>query len=147
MTRRGRRPADVGGRAACVGGWANIGWHGSLTPDTRAEKFESFERINSMRETNGNFYSCNSCKQLVLSRLHTLYKSKSSFVSRVEFIRSKFSNFSAHVSGVADNRNGRTSGGWASREIDRPADMLLSTRLKSVAFVERSVGSHSASVG
>ena len=29
----------------------------ALTPYTWAEKFESFERINSIRETNGNFYS------------------------------------------------------------------------------------------
>ena len=28
---------------------------------------ESFERINSMRETNGNFGSCNSCKRLGMS--------------------------------------------------------------------------------
>ena len=32
---------------------------------TWAEKFESFERINSIRETNGKFDSCNSCKRLV----------------------------------------------------------------------------------
>ena len=36
----------------------------SLTPYTWAEKFESFERINSIRETNGNFDSCYSCKRL-----------------------------------------------------------------------------------
>ena len=71
-----------------------------LTLDTWAEKFESFERINSIRETNGNFDSCNSCKRLVLSRLHELHESKFPFVSRIEFIRSKLSNFSAHVSGV-----------------------------------------------
>ena len=64
------------------------------------EKFESFERINSIRETNGNFDSCNSCKRLVPSRLHELHESKFPFVSRIEFIRSKLSNFSAHVSGV-----------------------------------------------
>ena len=73
----------------------------TVTPDTRAEKFESFERINSIRETNGNFDSCNSCKRLVPSRLHELHESKCPFVSRIEFIRSKLSNFSAHVSGVA----------------------------------------------
>ena len=64
-------------------------------------KFESFERINSIRETNGNFDSCNSCKRLVPSRLHELHESKFPFVSRIEFIRSKLSNFSAHVYGVA----------------------------------------------
>ena len=31
----------------------------SLTPYTRARKIESFERINSIRETNENFDSCN----------------------------------------------------------------------------------------
>ena len=79
---------------------------------------------------NGSFCSCNSCKRLVPSRLHEcgirfrnfescnlnvngwkrlvpsrLYKlhdSKFPFVSRIEFIRSKHFNFSAHVSGVAD---------------------------------------------
>ena len=54
-----------------------------------------------MRETNGNFDSCNSCKRLVPSRLHELHESKFPFVSRIEFIRSKLSNFSAHVYGVS----------------------------------------------
>ena len=72
-------------------------------PDTWAEKFESFERINSIRETNGNFDSCNSCKRLGTSRLHELHESKFPFVSRIEFIRSKLSNFSAHVSGVTES--------------------------------------------
>ena len=70
----------------------------TVTPYTWAEKFESFERINSIRETNGNFDSCNSCKRLVPSRLHELHE-KNLFVSRIEFIRSKLSNFSAHVYG------------------------------------------------
>ena len=73
----------------------------TVTPDTWAEKFESFERINSIRETNVNFDSCNSCKQLGTSRLHELHESKFPFVSRIEFIRSKLSNFSAHVYGVS----------------------------------------------
>ena len=55
-----------------------------------------------MRETNGNFGSSNSCKRLVPSRLHELHESKFPFVSRIEFIRSKLSNFSAHVSGISD---------------------------------------------
>ena len=74
----------------------------SPTPYTWAEKFESFERINSIRETNGNFDSCNSCERLVPSHSHELHESKFPFVSRIEFIRSKLSNFSAHVFGVAD---------------------------------------------
>ena len=72
----------------------------SRTPYTWAEKFESFERTNSILETNGNFDSCNSCKRLGTSRLHELHESKFPFVSRIEFIRSKLSNFSAHVYGV-----------------------------------------------
>ena len=67
-----------------------------------SRKFESFERINSIRETNGNFDSCNSCKRLP-SRLHELHEAKFPFVSRIEFIRSKLSNFSAHVYGVRDS--------------------------------------------
>ena len=78
------------------------------------KKFESFERINSIRETNGNFDSCNSCKRLGTSRLHEMHESKFPFVSRIEFIRSKLSNFSAHVSGV----------------MDRSANMLIDVRSK-----------------
>ena len=73
----------------------------SLTSYLWAEKFESFERINSIPETNGNFDSCISCKRLGTSRLHELHESKSPFVSRIEFIRSKLSNFSAYVYGVS----------------------------------------------
>ena len=39
--------------------------HSNDTSHTSAEKIESFEWINSIRETNGNFDSCDSCKQLV----------------------------------------------------------------------------------
>ena len=46
------------------------------------------------------FDSCKSCKRLGTSRLHELHESNLPFVSRIEFIRSKLSNFSAHVSGV-----------------------------------------------
>ena len=77
----------------------------SVTPYTWAENFESFERINSIRETNGNFDSCNSCKQLGTSRLHELHESKFPFVSRIEFIRSKLSKFSAHVYGAIGAEN------------------------------------------
>ena len=79
----------------------------SPTPYTWAEKFESFEWINSIRETNGNFDSCNSCKRLETSRLHELHESKFTFVSRTKFIRSKLSNFSAHVYRVTVNRHNR----------------------------------------
>ena len=40
-------------------------------------------------------------KRLVLSRLHGMHESKFAFVSRIEFFRSKLSNFSAHVSVAA----------------------------------------------
>ena len=46
---------------------------------------------------------CNSCECLGTSRLHEKHESKFSFVSRIKFIRSKLSNFSAHVYGVADS--------------------------------------------
>ena len=42
----------------------------TVTSGTRAEKFESFELINLIRETSTNFGSCNSCEQLVPSCLH-----------------------------------------------------------------------------
>ena len=58
---------------------------------------ETFERIHSIRETNGNFDSCNSWLRLGTSRLHELHESKFPFVT-LEIIRSKLLNFSAHVS-------------------------------------------------
>ena len=60
-----------------------------------SRKFESFERTNSIREANGSFDSCNTCKRLVHSRLHELHEFKLPFVSRIEFIRSELSNCSA----------------------------------------------------
>ena len=70
-------------------------------PVYMSRKIQIFERINSIRETNGNFDSCNSCKLLGTSSLHELHESKSPLVSRIEFMRSKLSNFSAHVYGVS----------------------------------------------
>ena len=61
--------------------------------DTRAEKFETLERTSSIRKTNGNLNSCNSCRRLGSSRLHDLHESKFSPVSCIEFIRSKLSIF------------------------------------------------------
>ena len=52
-----------------------------------------------MRETNGSFDSSNSCKRLETNRLHVSHESELPFVSRIEFIRSELSIFSAHVSG------------------------------------------------
>ena len=62
---------------------------GAIDPVYMSGKFESFERINLIRVTNGNFDSCNLCKRLVPSRLHELHESKFPFVTRIEFIRSK----------------------------------------------------------
>ena len=73
---------------------------GIPTPDTWAEQFESLERINSTSKTNGSFCLCNSGKRLAPSRLRELYESKIPFVSRMEFIHSKLSILSAHVSVV-----------------------------------------------
>ena len=50
-----------------------------------------------MSETNVNF---DSCKRLVPSRLLELHELQFPLVSRIEFIRSKFSIFSVHVSGA-----------------------------------------------
>ena len=60
-----------------------------------------------MRETNGNFDSCNSHKRLIPSRLHELHKPKFQLVSRSAFIRSKLLIFSAHVSGRRGYRAAR----------------------------------------
>ena len=79
-------------------------------PGYMNKKIKSFERKNSIREK-GNFASCNSCKRLVPSRLHELHDSKFPFVSRIEFIRSKISNFSVHVSAVADPLRLTANGG------------------------------------
>ena len=78
------------------------------------------ERMNSIRDTNGNFDSCNSCIRLGISRLHELQESNFPFVSPIESICSKLPNFSAHVSGVGDvacrqmrypaGRSGRSAG-------------------------------------
>ena len=81
-------------------------------PGYMSRKIESFERINSIREANGNFDPYNSCKRqgtrrlheckrLVSCRLQELHGSKFPFVSRIKFFRSKLSNFSAHVSEVS----------------------------------------------
>ena len=62
------------------------------------KKIESFQRINSISETNGNFDSCNSCKRLVLTRLHELHESKLPFFMYRIYPFETF-ELSAHVSG------------------------------------------------
>ena len=82
-----------------------------------------------MRETNGNFDSCNSCKRLGTSRLHELHESKFPFVSRIEFIRSKLSNFSAHVSGVTVSVTAHCSATVAT-VTSGPREPLARTRVE-----------------
>ena len=83
----------------------------SSSPDTWTEKLESFERINSMRETNGNFDSCNSCKRLepavymsCMSQNFRLFHVSNLSVRNFRF-------FSAHVSGIIEPRCGAAGGG------------------------------------
>ena len=57
----GRRGPDAGDRQDHQGG-------GKVTPDTWAEIFGSFERINPKRKTNGSFDSCHSSKWLDYKR-------------------------------------------------------------------------------
>ena len=108
-----------GGATGGVGGASRrdgLGQGAALTPDTRAEKIESYERIISMRATSENFDSCNSCKLLKTSCLHELHESNFSFVSRIEFIHSKLSFSSAHVSGVTNHSLHPANGaGWRRR--------------------------------
>ena len=54
-----------------------------------------------MRETNGNFYSCNSCKRLGTSRFHELHESKFPFVSLSNLSVRNFRIFPLMHPGVA----------------------------------------------
>ena len=67
-----------------------VGRWRTTTSDTWAGRFESLERINSIRETNVSLDSRNWCKRLGTSLLHELHESKLPFVSRIEFIRLNF---------------------------------------------------------
>ena len=75
-----------------------------------------------MCETNENLDSCDSCKRLGNCRFHELHRSKFPFVSRIEFIRSKLSKFSAHVPGVC-------GGVRRTAAIDRPAQTPFAVSL------------------
>ena len=48
-------------------------------PGYMSRKIRSFELINSIRETNGNFDSCNSCERLVPSRSAVIFPSSRNF--------------------------------------------------------------------
>ena len=106
-------------------GGGRLGGRHSQAPDTWAEKFESFERTNSIRVTNGNFDSCNSCKQLVPSRLHELHESKVSFVTHVEFIRSKLSNFLLTYPGSQASRGSKKLLSLGGGGVDRGPQLRL----------------------
>ena len=111
------------------------------TPDTWAEKFEVFERITSIRKTKENFDSCNSRKRMepavyltYMSPNFRLFLASNLSVQKIrifllEFIRSKFSIFSAHVSCDSLRTAGRLavrcsarSGGQMSRHNVRPGE-------------------------
>ena len=81
----------------------------TVDPGYTSRKFRSLERVNSISAANG-FDPCDSCKRLGTSRLHELHESKLLFVGRTEFIRSKLSIFSAHVSVVFTRREGAGGG-------------------------------------
>ena len=115
--------------------------HRIATPDTWAEKFEVFERINSIRKTKENFDSCNSRKRMkpavyltYMSPNFRLFLASNLSVQKIrifllEFIRSKLSNISAHVScdslrtaGRLAVRRSARSGGQMSRHNVRPGE-------------------------
>ena len=72
----------------------------------RTDKFDTWNKRNfwlmQLMQTAGS-------QRLVPSRLHDLHESKFPFVSRIELIRSKLSNFSAHVYGVTVDSNVHTN--------------------------------------
>ena len=64
-------------------------------PEYISRKIRKFRTDKFDTRNKRSFDSCKSCKRLVSSRLHDLHESQLPFVSRIEFIRSKLSNFSA----------------------------------------------------
>ena len=83
----------VSGYCNCVGAAGPRPKIADIDPGYMSSKFESLERINSIRETNGSFDACISCKRLGTSRLHEIHVPKLPFVSRIEFVRFKLSIF------------------------------------------------------
>ena len=79
---------------------------------------------------------------LVSSRLHEFHESKFPFVSRIEFIRSKLSNFSAHVYGVGWRRRRWEEGPVPKRGRRRTVPGMAAADLEAaVATTGRSVTS------
>ena len=115
-------PAPAGFSQGLSGGWRRraLRTGQQTTPDTRAEKFESLERINAICEVNWSFDSCSSCKRLAPKRFDELLESKLPFVSRIEFIHLKLLNFSAHVSEVTVSSSAETIPSRRRRRRRRP---------------------------
>ena len=87
--------------------------HGHMSRKIRKSRTDKFDTLNKR-----NFPLVsrvpNSCKRLVPSVLHELHEWKFPFVSRIEFILSLLSNFSAHVCtypGIVRGRGGAVSRG------------------------------------
>ena len=70
-------------------------------------------------------------KRLVSSRLHELHESKFPFVSRIEFIRSKLSNFSADVYGVSTADTPGYTPGYTQLARSAVIDSALNTRVSA----------------
>ena len=88
-----------------VNGWVryvlpDLAWCASLPPDPLTHRPVDPWSMDSLIHEQKISKVIGSCKRLVPSRLHELHESKFPFVSRIEFIRSKLSNFSAYVSGL-----------------------------------------------
>ena len=98
----------------------------------RTEKFDACNKRN--------FDSCNSCKRLRTSRLHELHESKFMFVSRIEFIHSKLSNLSAHVSGAITTAAGDYSPHGPPRAVSQGG--AVTAPRGSVRSTTRSQWSH-----
>ena len=97
LLNHGRRPPCPAADAPRALHWSAAG--GSTDHGYMSRKIESFERINSMRETNESFDSCKSCKRLVPSRLHELQKNVRLFLASNLSVQN-FRIFSARVSGA-----------------------------------------------
>ena len=86
------------------------GWGPAVYMSCMSQNFRLFHVSNlSVRNFRIFLLMYTGSKRLGTSRLHELHESKFSFVSRIEFIRSKLSNFSAHVSGVIDTNDNKSS--------------------------------------
>ena len=91
---------------------------GHMSRTMRKCRTDKFDKRNKR-----SFRSCNWCKRLGTSRLQISYTSQNFGFSRIEFICSKRSNFSAHVSGVSVSPPQSPHGG---RGLRRASDRRLS---------------------